>query len=322
MTEQLPTVSVIIPCYNQARFLADAIASARDQRDVTIDVIVVDDGSTDDTQTVARRCGATLVAQTNRGVAAARNAGLHAASGEFVIFLDADDELLPDAGSSGCDLLRRIPVAAAVGRRCRIIAADGTPLHTNPPPPAFGTIYGELLHRNVIWTPGAVVFRRAAIAAAGGFADGVSPSADYAVYLQLARAGRLVFDGREAVRYRQHSANMSRDPVLMLHATMAVLARERSSLPRSWLRAHASGRQAWSAYYGEQIVEQMRIEARGQRRPRELARAAHVLVRYCRPTIAAHARRKLARLARGIAAARLERGRFSVPSGGTSDAGG
>src|SRR3954465_8247289 len=167
--------------------------------------------------------------------------------------------------------------AGGVGRHCQMMAADGVRLHTVPPAPAFGTVYGELLHRNVIWTPGAVVFRRAAIAAAGGFPDGVSPSADYAMYLRLARAGQLVLDRRDAVRYRQHAANMSGDPVLMLDATMSVLARERRSLPRCWHRAYASGREAWSAHYGEQVVEQMRTEARARRRLRELARAARVL---------------------------------------------
>lgn len=318
MTAMPPTVTVIIPCHNQAHFLASAIRSAQDQGGVSLDVIVVDDGSADDTQMVARRCGAALVAQANRGVAAARNAGLQAASGEFVIFLDADDELLPDAASSGCELLRRMPFAAAVGRHCQMMAADGVPLHTVPPPPAFGTVYGELLHRNVIWTPGAVVFRRAAIIAAGGFPDGASPSADYAVYLRMARAGQLVLDRRDAVRYRQHAANMSGDPVLMLHATMSVLARERRSLPRGWRRAYASGREAWSAFYGERVVEQMRAEARARRRLRELARAARALVRYCPGTIATHARRKFGlvagRMARTVGAAR-----FSLSSGGTGD---
>src|SRR3954464_6651056 len=318
MTAKPPTVTVIIPCHNQAHFLASAIRSAQAQGGVSLDVIVVDDGSADDTQMVARRCDAALVGQVNRGVAAARNAGLQAASGEFVIFLDADDELLPDAASSGCELLRRMPSAAAVGRHCQMMAADGVRLYTVPPAPPVGTVYGELLHRNVIWTPGAVVFRRAAIAAAGGFPDGVSPSADYAMYLRLARAGQLVLDRRDAVRYRQHAANMSADPVLMLHATMGVLARERQWLPRGWRRAYASGREAWSAYYGERVVEQMRTEARAQRRLRELARAAGVLVRYCPRTIATHARRKLGlvagRMARTVGAAR-----FSLSSGGTSD---
>jgi len=109
--------------------------------------------------------------------------------------------------------------------------------------------------------------------------------------------------------------------VLMLNATMRVRDHEHRSLPRCWRRAWASGRAAWSAYYGEQLVERMRSEARARRSGRELARAARALVRYCRPTIVAHARRKLARLIRGLPPAPLEPGRFATFSGGARDAG-
>jgi glycosyltransferase involved in cell wall biosynthesis len=93
----MPTVSVVIPCFNQAHFLATAIASAHAQQRVFVDTIVVDDGSRDDAAAVAKSCGAgTIIRQQNEGVSAARNAGLREARGEFVVFLDADDELIPD----------------------------------------------------------------------------------------------------------------------------------------------------------------------------------------------------------------------------------
>jgi len=91
-------VSVVIPCYNQAHFLGEAIESVLAQSYPNFEIIVVDDGSTDDTSEVARRYpGVRLVRQENKGLSGARNAGLAHSEEEYVVFLDADDRLLPDA---------------------------------------------------------------------------------------------------------------------------------------------------------------------------------------------------------------------------------
>lgn len=95
-------VSVIIPCYNAGRYLAESLRSVLDQTMRDMEVLVVDDGSTDDTLAIARRFEAEdarvrVLHQANRGVCAARNAGLERASGEYVTFVDADDLLLPHA---------------------------------------------------------------------------------------------------------------------------------------------------------------------------------------------------------------------------------
>ena len=103
----LSGVSIIIPCYNQAHYLPESIESALRQTLLPLDVIVVDDGSSDDTATVAARYpGVLCLRQRNRGLSAARNAGLDTARGDFVIFLDADDRLLPCAARIGVAALR------------------------------------------------------------------------------------------------------------------------------------------------------------------------------------------------------------------------
>src|SRR5580765_3123297 len=94
---EAPSVSVIITTYNQARFLADAVRSALAQTAPVSDVIVVDDGSTDDpARVVVGFPEVQLIRQANRGLASARNTGWHAARGHYVVFLDADDRLLPN----------------------------------------------------------------------------------------------------------------------------------------------------------------------------------------------------------------------------------
>ena len=77
-------------------------------------------------------------------------------------------------------------------------------------------LYREWLSQNFVWTPGTAVFRRSSILAIGGFPTDVSASADYAVYLTLARHGGVALDPRPVLRYRQHDDAMSVDPVLML----------------------------------------------------------------------------------------------------------
>src|SRR5437867_2391143 len=91
-------VSVVIPCYNNAPFLRDAIQSVLSQTYERTEFIVVDDGSSDDTSDVASSDpGIRLIRQQNQGVSAARNAGLRQSRGDYVVFLDADDRLLPGA---------------------------------------------------------------------------------------------------------------------------------------------------------------------------------------------------------------------------------
>jgi Glycosyltransferases involved in cell wall biogenesis len=93
----------------------------------------VDDGSTDDTSVTANRHGAMVIRQSNRGVGSARNTGLGAARGDFIVFLDADDELLPDAVASGVDTLTSDTTASCVVRLCQSMDAAGTPMPTQHP---------------------------------------------------------------------------------------------------------------------------------------------------------------------------------------------
>src|ERR671916_3003782 len=99
-------VSVVIPCYNQAHFLGEAIESVLSQTYEEFELIVVDDGSKDDTEELASSYAAEdarvrLIRQQNRGLAGARNRGLSESSGEYVVFLDSDDRLLEEALAVG-----------------------------------------------------------------------------------------------------------------------------------------------------------------------------------------------------------------------------
>ena len=130
-TDLDPIVTVVIPCYNQAHYLGDALRSVVDQGYTPVEMIVVDDGSTDDSAEVALGAGITPIRQPNAGLGAARNVGLAAARGEFVVFLDADDRLLPDAVASGVATLTASPKLSCVVRRCQLMDAKGRALAAN-----------------------------------------------------------------------------------------------------------------------------------------------------------------------------------------------
>lgn len=296
MSGSVPTVSVVIPCYNQARYLPDAVASVREQSNRPLECIVVDDGSTDGTSDVAAELGALVVRQTNKGVSAARNAGLAIARGEFVVFLDADDVLLPDALARGARALTAQPEVAAVVSRCEVMAEDGTTIPARHHAIETSNLYRGWLSRNFVWTPGAAMFRRTALAELGGFCVDYGPAADYAIYLRLARDGRIAYLPGYSVRYRQHSTSMSRDPALMLRATQLALQRESRDAP-SWARGDIKrGRRVWRNWYGEQIVAQMRTAWHGRQWDANVAKAALVLLWNCPGLVAQHATRKIRRV--------------------------
>ena len=121
-----PAVTIILPTYNRAPFLADAIGSITAQEHVDWQLVVVDDGSTDDTPQVLARLledlpgQATVVTQANAGSAGARNAGLDRASGGYIAFLDSDDLWLPHHLARCVSALEREPAVDWVYGACRI----------------------------------------------------------------------------------------------------------------------------------------------------------------------------------------------------------
>lgn len=278
-----PSVSVVIPCFNQGRFLRDALDSVFQQTLFPDEVIVVDDGSTDATSLIARACpGVRCVRQPNLGLARARNRGLREARGEYLVFLDADDRLLPDALAIGLEELDARPACAFVFGRCERIDRRGNRLPTVAPPPIDGDAYAALLRNNPVWTPAVAMFRRSVSAPWLRFSPAVGPAADYDLYLRLARHRQIYGHGRLVAEYRLHDASMSRDAAVMLRATVKVLQGQRRYLDGSRDRAAAweYGLKSFRHHYGDQVVAQMRTDWREPAKWRRLVTSAGVLLRY------------------------------------------
>jgi len=294
---------VIIPCYNGGRFLREAIESVLRQTWQAAEIVVVNDGSTDDTAAVAGsyeqvRC----IEQRNQGAPAARNTGMRSTTGEFLVFLDADDRLQPHALAAGVESLQANPEWAFVSGDVRVIAEDGSLRYVPAHSPRPGDPYLQLLRSNYIWTPGVVMYRREVLLAVNGFVSWAGASADYELNVRIARRFPIGRHCQVILDYRQHPSSMSSDVRYMLKSAVTVRRAERRHVGPS-----AEAKQAWQeglatvqADYGGRLLRQMKrdLRVRGLRR-RALA-SLWDLARYYPAG--------LIRLARGVlrrAAARL-----------------
>jgi len=220
-------VSVVIPAYNCARYVGEAVESVLAQTYQNWEIVVVD-SSSDGTKDVLRPFMGrlTYLYQAPRGVAAARNAGITGASGEFVAFLDADDAWMPGFLECGIRALNRYPTAALAfsnGYRTDPHGRTLRPLLPTEPEAFWGWIgkygnlasgvveghwYGQLLMRNFVHTS-SVTVRKACLDGTGGFDEGLSYGDDYDLWLQLARRNKFVFVNAPLATYRLHAEGLS-----------------------------------------------------------------------------------------------------------------
>jgi glycosyltransferase involved in cell wall biosynthesis len=280
-------VTVVIPCYNQAHFLGEAIESVLAQSYPNFEIIVVDDGSTDNTSEVASGYPSEkvrLLGQKNKGRSAARNLGLRQSRGEYVVFLDSDDRLLPEALEVGERELEAHPECAFVSGHIRRIGADGSPLRT--PPQALHKAhvkdhYARLLRYNYIWTTGPVMYRRSVFDTVDGFDSSLEPCEDWDIYLRIAGGYPVHHHGEVVAEYRQHDANTTHDSTLMLKATVAVLRAQKKRVRghERYEKACETGLRGGTEYYGVPLADEVREYLR-QREWKRAFRGVLVLLRY------------------------------------------
>lgn len=253
-------VTIVIPCYNQAHFLAEAIESALRQTYQPREVIVVNDGSTDHTAAVAARYpGVRLIQQANCGLAAARNRGMAAGRGEYLVFLDADDRLLPIALETGVECLRQQPECAFAYGHVRLISEEGAALPSPVQTGVHENHYQALLRRNYIWTPGTGVYRRGPLEMSGAFLSGVDACADYELHLRLASLFSICCHDRITLEYRKHKTNMTLDIALMLKSSVSVLQLQRRRVAgnEACRQALTEGIRFVCGSYGDHLLREM-----------------------------------------------------------------
>jgi glycosyltransferase involved in cell wall biosynthesis len=248
-----PLISVIIPCFNHAHFLPQAIRSVQQQTYSPAEIIVVNDGSTDDTGTVAKQFEAVkYIYQPNRGLSAARNTGIDHSSGEYLVFLDADDWLYKDALATNYNYLQAHPEACFVSgghdkisfrnaEKGRILPGEDIEVTSGH--------YSRLLQGNYIGMHATVMYRRS-VFAEYRFDESLRACEDYDLYLRIARKHAVGHHTKKIAAYRWHRQNMSADANMMLKAVLEVLARQMPLLKdSSEVLAYHEGVKAWTDYY-------------------------------------------------------------------------
>lgn len=250
-------VSIVIPCFGQAHYLVEALASLQRQSHAHWEAIVVDDGSPDDTSAVVARFAAHDARirgfrQENRGLSGARNAGLRRARGRYVVFLDADDALLPDALAAGVRVLSDRPDCAMACGRFEFMNCLGEPIANEL---EIGRIDGDpyeaLLRVNQLAVPAMVMYARWVLDALGAFDATTTPAEDYDLYLRIVRQHPIVPHAAMVARYRQHGEGLSADAARMGRAVLTVMDRQRPHVAgdRRLEAAWEAGVRFWKRFY-------------------------------------------------------------------------
>lgn len=230
-----PLVTVVVPARNAADTIHETLVSVRSQTYRNLEVIVVDDGSTDDTAGIVARHARMdprmrLVSQANSGVAAARNRGVIEGRGEFIAPIDADDLWRPTKIARQMKvMLDRGPGVGLVYTWHAVIDRHGRVLATGFPSPAQGRVLETLLRRNFVGNGSSPLMRRQAILEAGGYdtrlrAKAAEGCEDLKLYLKIAERYEFAVVRDYLTGYRRLPGNMSSDHLQMLRSSDLVLA--------------------------------------------------------------------------------------------------
>jgi glycosyltransferase involved in cell wall biosynthesis len=247
-----------------------------------LEIVVVDDGSGDNVGAIASRYpGVRCIREPNSGAAAARNAGIRNSNGDFLVFLDADDRLLPEGIEAGLQALEGRPECAAAVGTFRRATFDNRPLNTHDQPPVEEHQYEELMRSNWAGFPARAIYRRSLFEHVRGFDTRIEGAADFDLNLAVAREFPICSHATLVAEHREHSDNMSDDAGKMLEQTLIAMRKQKPYLrgDRDRKRAYREGMRNWKRYWGDLLAVQA-ARARREGRWGEAVRNMVKLVRY------------------------------------------
>jgi glycosyltransferase involved in cell wall biosynthesis len=220
-----PLVSVIIPNYNHAEYVGDAVRSALAQDYHNHEIIVVDDGSTDDSRTVIAQFGDWVhyIYQENAGLSAARNTGIRASKGSLIGVLDADDMYEPDFLGTLLSALEECPDADGIYCGYQFVDHKDSLLpQIEARPVAPDKLYGALLDGD-FFVPESILLHRYVYDNVGLFDESLRACEDWDVWLRATKEFKIIHSNKILTRHRVLPGSMSTDPLRMLNGRLAVL---------------------------------------------------------------------------------------------------
>lgn len=205
----MPAVSVVLPVYNGGRYLHKSIASVLSQTFRDFELIVVNDGSTDDSGKIVRDFASNdarviLIERENRGLIDSLNEGLNASRGELVARMDADDVCRPNRFAMQLDYMQAHPECIALGSRIKLIDPDGLPIMEMGSALHHEAIDADYMQGRCSFFHPTVMFRRAAAIKIGGYQKEFKHAEDVDFFLRLAEQGCLANLPDVLLEYRQH----------------------------------------------------------------------------------------------------------------------
>ena len=234
----VPLVSIVITCYNYAQYLSGCIESVLAQTYKNYEVVVVDDGSTDNTFEIAqpycRKFAVRYVRQENEGQASAKNRGIKESKGEFIAFLDADDQWEPDKLSKQIPLFA-IQEVGVVYSRFVYIDNEGKSLPMEDPgkflEPRRGKVTASLIYDNFI-PFSSVIVRRVSFEASGVFDESLNMGIDWDLWLRLSTRHQFDFCEEPFLLYRiGHSNQMSKNLPERIRCADRIIAKFQARFP-------------------------------------------------------------------------------------------
>lgn len=207
-----PLISIIMPCYNEERGIERSITSALQQTYGNLELIIVDDGSTDGTRDIISGIDDTrvkLIAQSNKGVCAARNRGIAKATGEYIAFLDADDWWAPNCLEELFSVLSSLPEAALAYCGWQNIGLPGKQSEPFIPPDYETPDKAAQLLVNCRWPIHAALTRKEAVEQADGFDEEFVTSEDFSLWLRIGVRQKIICVPRVLAFYYHHEGTQA-----------------------------------------------------------------------------------------------------------------
>ena len=220
-----PLVSVILPVYNREALIARAVESVLAQTYQPIEILVVDDGSTDGTHAALEAFGddITVLTQRHAGVYAARNLALRHARGKLVAFIDSDDVWLPQRLELQVPLMRLPEVGLVFGDALHVPERKRTCFEVSPP--ARGRVADRFAFANFVPTI-TVLARRSCLESAGGFSEENEISCDYVMWFRIAMSHELDYVDDVVAEYSVHPGGISYDLGRAIESRMSLFSSE------------------------------------------------------------------------------------------------